>query len=444
MGNNKTRINHNFLHIDDVFRMASDYHKSSLDRGYKDEKRQIYVIVPDFDEDPMAVNNTIKNIGYVNQKAKSREMDFMVNGIILSDQSPTEKTKENKAALYTAKDWLTRECEPSTPIPEIYHLVIGEETDEIIGDYASEFFGGYLKSEKEPRGKGWNILISSLATGRYPDDEVGIMYIDAENEQIGPSQIFAMGFPMYIRDSKIKFIKAAFDRYHMESGLRKLGGRVNASVFKPFVNMLSNYGLAPMIRYPLSGEITIRRDVLWDINVARKYGVEWATILQLLSPVSDKMLDMNNEFTEVFLGINMDQPLGEGKSDREILADIANMTDQIMNANNAIIGEYMKGEWDTPDTFMDEFRVEQSEHCGKWSRKFREEGQPVDITGGITLDAMKSTASERIDENIRSLYSGEEFDGDLMASMNDVRENIGYSEFDEFLGSMMDARKKIR
>lgn len=436
----KRGIHHTFYHIDDVIKMGQDY---TSEHGYTGKKRQMYVIVPDYDENPKDVNSTIKMIGYANQKAKSLEIDFRVNGIILSDQSETKKTRQNRGALYTAKDFLKRECESSIPIPEIYQLVLGKETDEIIGDYASKFLGDYLKSEKEPRGKGWNMFISSLATGRYPDDEVAIMYIDAENEQIGPSQIIAMGYPIYNMTSDARLVKAAFDRYHMELDMRNLGGRVNASSMKPFLNMLSERGMMQRIRYPLSGEMTIRRDVLWDIDVARQFGVEWATMLQLISPLSDKMLDMEKEFAEVYLGINMDQPLAEGKSKKWVLDGIGKMTDQIMNANNAIIGDDIKNRWKSPESLMNSFKREQSKHCRKWSRKFRNWGQPVDITGRITLDEVKSRGCERVDDNIRRLYSGDEFEGDLMAPMSRIREDIGDSQFDEFLGSMMDMRKNI-
>jgi hypothetical protein len=438
-------MTHKFLHIDNVRRMGQYY---SGDTGRKiyspNSNRQIYVIVPDYDEDPKAVNNTIKNIGYANHKASSLGIDFWINGIILADQSGPETVKANKGALYTAKDWLERESGKDRPIPDIYHLEIGEKTDEILGDYVSEFFGDIISSGPEPRGKGWNMLLSSLATGRYPDDEVGIIYMDAENEEIGPSQLIAMGLPMFYKDSSMKFIKAAFDRYHMEDGKRKLGGRVNASAFKPMINMLSAHGMMPKIRYPLSGEITIRRDVLWDIRFARRFGVEWATLIQLLSPTSENALDVENEFAEVYLGLNMDQPLGEGRSPEEILEKVGEMTDQIMKANNSLLDDEIRKEWDTHEDFINEFKKNQSEHCRKWSREYRKGEKAVEITGGITLDELKEKSLEGVYDNIKRLYSGETFDGELLVSMNSIRNSIGESEFDEFLGSFMDIRKNIK
>jgi hypothetical protein len=252
-----------------------------------------------------------------------------------------------------------------------------------------------------------------------------------------------MGLPMYDAESRVKFIKACFDRYHMEGGKRKLGGRVNASAFKPLVNMLNEHGMMPRIRYPLSGEISIRRDLLWDIDVARQFGVEWATLIQLFSPYSDKRIDAE-EFIEVYLGLNMDQPLAEGKSESGILKGIGKMADQIMNANNSLIGNAIRKEWGKSDDFMEEFGKHQKEHTNKWSRKYREDGQPVEITGGLTLDHLNDMSGRRIEKSMKRLYSREKFDGDLMYPMSNVRENIGHSEFDEFQGSMMDMRKKIK
>jgi hypothetical protein len=178
----KYKTPHNFQHIDDVRRMGQDALK---DDGYHNRninnKRQIYVIVPDWEEDPKAVNNTIKTIGYASCKADSLGIDFLINGIILSDQSGEETVEKNTEALFTAKDWLKGEWDTDKSIPEIYHFVLGKGTDEIIGDYASDYYGDLLLGGKEPRGKGWNMLMSSLATGRYPDDEVAFIYMDAEN-----------------------------------------------------------------------------------------------------------------------------------------------------------------------------------------------------------------------------------------------------------------------
>jgi hypothetical protein len=445
--NNNDTINHNYYTISDVRRMAQDYSLSQeRDRYPIDQrKRQIYVAVPNRDENQDVLKRTIENIGFVNFYAnKAYGADFKLNGIILSDQSNEENVKRNKGKLHTARDWLERIYGDSgIAIPNMYHLVLGKHTDEIVGDYASKYFGDVIASNEEPRGKGWNMLMSSLATGRYPDDEVAIIYMDAENEQIGPDQIFAMGWPMYEMESRLKFIKAAFDRYHMEGDLRRLGGRVNASIFKPMIDMYFDNGILPRILYPLSGEIAVRRDALWSINVARMYGVEWAMVLQYLSRYSPHFLDMENEFAEIFLGLNMDQPLGEGKDVPGILEDIGKMANEILPVNNFLLGDTIQKRWGNSREFIKQFKEYQERNRKRLSRHRRNEGEIVKITGGITASNLFNYSRKRVQENMKKLYEEGVTSTDLLYPLSEVRDGIGVTEFDGLLGSMTEARMII-
>jgi hypothetical protein len=248
---------------------------------------------------------------------------------------------------------------------------------------------------------------------------------------------------MYDMESRLKFIKAAFDRYHMEGNLRRLGGRVNASIFKPMIDMYSEKGLLPKILYPLSGEISVRRDALWSINVARMFGVEWAMVLQYLSKHSPHFLDMENEFAEVFLGLNMDQPLGEGKDASGILHDIGKMSDEILPVNNHLLGNMIKSHWDSTREFMSEFGSYQNKNRKKLSHHKRKEGEPVKITGGISSGRLFKYSREKVEENTKNLYEDNISPTDLMCSMDDVRNGIGDAEFGGFLGAMTEARKRI-
>ncbi len=438
---------HTYYHISDVCRMAQDRQRSELEAGAPGEnyRRQVYVVIPDRDEEPVALSNTVKAIGLTNKYAKDCGIRFRVRGIIVSDQSKKKNTEENRGMLYTDKDWLERMYGDSgTPIPSIYHLVLGDGIDEIIGDYASKFYGDVIAKEKEPRGKGWNMMVSSLATGRYPDDEVSIIYMDAENAQIGPDQIIAMGWPMYCMDSDVGFVKAKFIRYHMEGDKRCMGGRVNHSVFKPLADMFYENGLLPCIGYPLSGETAFRRDVLWSIEIAQRFGVEWATVLQLLSRHSPHALDLRSEFAEVSLGLNMDQPLGEGKRKRDIMKGIYNMTNQIMTVNNDMIGDFIKETWDTPEAFMNGFGSHQEKNAKRWATK-RKGG--TEITGRIPLNELLTFSRDNVKKKIEELYSddveGISASDELLTPLYTVRREIGHGKFDEMIGTMTEKRITI-
>lgn len=438
-------LKHNFSTIDHLYTMAQDRYRAES-RGEVpngSNTRAVYVIVPNYEELPESVANTIREIGKVNLEASNIDkINFKVRGIILSDQSRPEIAETNEGLLYTVKDYLDRRYRTYMRPPHIYHLVLGKKTDEIMGDYASRFYGDIISGKNEPRGKGWNMLVSSLSTGRYPDEDVAIVYVDAENLQIGPDQIMALGWPLYNRDSPVKYVKANFDRFHMEGRNRSLGGRVNHSAFKPLVDMYYKAGLLPSIGYPLAGEEGIIRATLWSIMISRQYGVEWSKVLQFLCPLFDTSIDLETEFLEVYLGLNMDQPLAEGKDTKTILENIDDMTGQIIGANNNLLGNTIRERWKTEKEFMEDFYMNQESHTKRWSRGFTDDRDQT-ITGGLSLDELKSHVGEIMNHNMKELYSDGHFDNDLLTPMNNVKAEIGDRLFNEFVGSMTEIRRTI-
>ncbi len=448
---------HTFYDISSVKRLAKDRQFYRLAGADPDRTitRQVNVIIPNYNEDSIAVFNTLKEAAMVNQWASDNGINFGVNSIILSDQSDPEKIKMNRGNLFTAKDYLKRLKKRGVDLPSIYHLVFDKEMDEIIGDFASEYYGHILK-EKEPRGKGWNMLMSSLATGMYPDDEVALLYIDSENLLVGPDQIFAMGMPMYYMETGdnpekyggVKFVKTEFDRHHMEMGKKYPGGRVNSSVFRPLVCMLHEKGLLPDIGYPLTGEIGITRDSLWKIQVAKKYGVEMATLIQLLSRESPHAIDLRREFAEVFTGWNQDQAIGEGEEPEIALEKLGNMIKQIMPVTNELIGEeFYKERWESPDDFINDFRKYQEENARVWSRGHVRDDSD-EVTGGIPINDLLDVSLEHVRNSMNELYgispSDNRYDDELLAQLHSVRTGIGYRKFNNLIRAMGDKKYTIK
>ncbi len=423
-------IKHNFYTSDDI--LGGEYNRS------------ITVIVPDKDERPDAMSNTIKQIALANHKAREKGIDFRINEIILADQSDDEIVKKNRGALYTVKDTILQDCQDDgIPIPTIYHLVLGNETDEVIGDYASDFYGDVLMSGPEPRGKGWNMMVSSLGSNKTRSKGgSAIVYLDAENAQIRSRDVISLGLPLYREGSKIKFVKSCFTRYHMEGEKRKLGGRVNNSAFKPLSGMLYDAHVMPRVNYPLSGEVGIDREKLWDISMSKRYGVEWGMLLQLLTPGSNIKLDIDDEYAEVYIGLNMDKPLAEGLSPKEVLKRIGGMIDQIMVENNGLIGQDIKKIWADSNEFMKDFKAYQERSMKRWMNYF-ESGKPEEITGNISYSELSECARQRLQENIEHLYNGDVSEGDHLTPLNVVRDGIGDGRFHEFSTAIANRRVPI-
>ena len=297
------------------------------EKGYNPQNKDLTVIIPDRNEDPRALQTTLLQIAFGNfmiEKLEGVEKEkFRINKIIVSDQSDDEILEENRGIVYVTKDILKETFKHD--IPELYHFPLDEEMTGIVYEYLKD----HLKLSKEYGsqkllGKGMNMFLSSLTESLEDSESKVLLFFDAENEEIKHTDSYLLGAPIIYEGSPILFTKAAFRRYHMEKGRRKLGGRVNASLGVPLINMFIYGGLFSIekpIIYPLSGEIGIRKDVFDSIKIAKKYGVEVATLIQLLKRDEDVNISPEN-FLQVYLGMNMDQPLAEGKSKSEILAGV--------------------------------------------------------------------------------------------------------------------------
>lgn len=385
------------------------------------EDLAVYVIVPNYMENPHIVKRTAEQILQTNAYADYKWLNFRIEAFILSDQSPINIAKVNRGLLYTAKDVIKR-CYGDTP--RMYHLVHKDkELEGIFMDYLGI---------KPPTGKGGNMFVASLAVSSHPKKNVALLFFDAENEQFAPDNVIALGAPLLSKNfynGKIGLTKMAFDRYHMVGAKKYLGGRVNASVGLPLINMLVDKKIMPPIYYPLSGEVGILRDYWESINIPKSFGIEMGTLLQLLV----KNVIPPERFLQVYVGMNMDQPLAEAKPKRVIYEKICAMTRDIITTFCNILNSDIKKQWKTKQEFMEAFRLHQQKSVTRWGR----EGLP--ITGNIEVNTLKERTTRVVEEVIEKFYEGAEEiypdnpNNQILKPINKIREDMGLSQFIKFV-----------
>ncbi|UCD72189.1 MAG: hypothetical protein JSW70_04115 [Syntrophobacterales bacterium] len=351
---------------------------------------------------------------------------FQVQTIIVSDQSDLDIAKTNRGLLYTVKDVLTNML-GTADHPRIFHF----HFDGQISQIAYECLRDPLRIRKEEKGspilgKGINMAISSLVSsdlstaGRRDRDTV-LVYMDAENKEVNYRDPFLLGSPLIYEGSPILFSKAAFKRYHMEGERRKLGGRVNASLGVPLISMLIYKGLIPLkktIVYPLSGEIGIERNLFWSMRIAKRFGVETTTLLQLFGrdEKGNTMLP-EERFLQVDLGINMDQPIAEGKPGREVLRGVRRMSEDIIHSTFQIMGKQIRETWGSYEEFMKMFKEFQRHSMERWIQSHDNRL----ITGGISHEQLRRVVYSVVRENADNLYAEEKL---LKKNFRKIREAL--------------------
>ena len=394
-----------------------EYAKRFLEeRGSPRKDKELVIIIPDRNEDPEALRSTVIQLAMSNiltsifqQIDKDR---FSIKKIVVSDQSDDAIARTNRGLLYTVKDVLSNTM-GETVIPGLYHFHFDTEITDIVYEYLRDYIKMSRKEKGIPiLGKGINMAISSLVSSELTeagilDQDTVLVFMDAENKEINYKDPFLLGAPLIYIDSPYLFSKAAFRRYHMEGERRKLGGRVNASLGVPLISMLIYRGLIPIkkpISYPLSGEIGINRELFWSINIAKQFGVEMTTLLQLLGRDNHGETKLTQEsFLQVDLGINMDQPLAEGKSPREVLRGVRKMSGDIISATFQIMGEQIREAWGSQNEFMNMFAEFQKYSMERWMQSHDRK----DITGGVTHNELRSTVYSVIEDSANSFFSEE-------------------------------------
>jgi len=458
----------NLFNYEKVDILSVGYLKQYLEENsYPLQDKDLVIIIPDRNEDPSALNNTVYRLALSNFFARILQQvnkdRFRIKKIIVSDQSDTKNAEENTSSLYTAKDALMSTLESNikhdilgSDVPEIHYLGFDEDMSRIIYDYLGDYLRMSRKEKGKPvLGKGVNMVVSSLASSEPADTEdrgTVLLFFDAENEQVSYRDPFLLGSPLIYRNSPVLFTKAAFKRYHMEEGKRKKGGRVNASLGVPLINLFIYKGLMPIgkpIIYPFSGEIGIDRDLFWSIRIPKGYGIETATLLQLLGKGKNTLPE--ESFVQVDLGINMDQPLAEGSPQKDIFMSIKKMSEDVLSSAITVMGNEIKETWKSPEEFMKEFEEFQKHSIDRWIKSHDNKL----ITGGIGHEKLQGCVYDVVEEYIKRLYDGDIIrrisqwvrdmihpsDDDIILPVNRIRDDLG-DRFDELRERLAD--KKIR
>ncbi len=391
-----------------------EYAKQYLEeRNYPTQGKQLVITILDRNEDPEALRSTVIQLAMTNILKEiflgiDRE-HFRVQRIIVSDQSDLEIARTNRGLLYTVSDVLTNMLGKADH-PQIFYFHFDTETSEIAYEYLRDPLKMGKEEKSEPLlGKGINMAMSSLVSSEAPmggkgDEDVVLVYMDAENKEVNYRDPFLLGSPLIYEGSPILFSKAAFKRYHMEGERRKLGGRVNACLGVPLISMLIHKGLIPLknpIIYPLSGEIGIDRNLFWSMRIAKRYGVETTTLLQLFGK-DDKGNTMlpEDRFLQVDLGINMDQPIAEGKPAKEVLRGVRRMSEDIIHSTFQIMGKGIRGAWGSCEEFLEMFKEFQIDSIERWMQSH----DNMLITGGVTHDQLRRVVHGVMRDRAENLF----------------------------------------
>jgi hypothetical protein len=428
--------------------------------------KELTIIIPDRNEDPEALRATVIQLAMSNfLTGIFHQIDnkhFRIKRIIVGDQSDLRIAMNNRGSLYTVRDVLYNTLKEAD-MPEIYHLRFDTEMSEIVYDYLRDHLKLSFKDRGRPIfGKGINMALSSLVSSDVTDDGVMdhdtvLVFMDAENKAVNYKDPFLLGSPLIYEGSPVLFSKAAFKRYHMEGERRKIGGRVNASLGVPLIHMLIYEGLLPIrkpIMYPLSGEIGIDRNLFWSIKISERYGVETTTLLQLFGKdeKGETMLSEEN-FVQVDLGINMDQPLAEGKPPREVLIGIRRMSEDIIAATFQIMSRQIRETWGSSTEFMRMFGEFQRHSIERWMQAY----DTRLITGGIGHEDLRRTVYAVVKEQADNFFLEESFvrrvwrefresfyhrDEGFMPPIKGIRDDLG-DKFDELRERLINTKERI-
>jgi len=457
---------------ENFFRCRVDIPSMEYAKQYLEERKsplqakELTIIIPDRNEDPEALRATVIQLAMSNSLTgifhQIDNKHFRIKRIIVSDQSDLRIAMNNRGSLYTVKDVLYNTLKEAD-MPEIYHLRFDTEMSEIVYDYLRDHLQLSIKDRGRPiLGKGINMAISSLVSsdktdGEIVDHDTVLVFMDAENKAVNYKDPFLLGSPLIYEGSPVLFSKAAFRRYHMEGERRKIGGRVNASLGVPLLHMLIHEGLLLIkkpITYPLSGEIGIDRDLFWSIKISERYGVETTTLLQLFGKdEKGKTLLPEEGFVQVDLGINMDQPLAEGKPPREVLAGVRRMSEDIIAATFQIMGRQMRETWASSTEFMRMFGEFQRHSIERWMQAH----DTKLITGGIGHEDLRRTVYAVVKEHADNFFLEESFlkrmwrefreslyhhDEGFMPPINGIKDDMG-DKFDELREQLINTQERI-
>jgi HAD superfamily phosphoserine phosphatase-like hydrolase len=139
-------------------------------------------------------------------------------------------------------------------------IVVDDGSSDNTYKMAKSFSINVVKHEKN-KGKGAAIKTGSIvATGDI------LLFLDADFYNVTPKKIYSILYPL--RNDEADLVKTSFSRKR---------GRVTELVVKPLLNIVM-----PFIKFnqPLSGQFAIKRDILDELKIDDKWGVDIQILLQ--------------------------------------------------------------------------------------------------------------------------------------------------------------------
>ncbi|NIO23147.1 MAG: hypothetical protein GTN38_03930 [Candidatus Aenigmarchaeota archaeon] len=420
--------------------------------------RKLHIILPtinreDHRTEQGILQKTVESAIGVNLSGYS---DIAANTVLLSDQSKEKALAgENVTTLSLALETINkriyrreRNRGQLPELPRLYYFHLGSKiVNEILLDYLGED-SPYLTARP---GKGLNMYFASLVAGKEherPEKNEVLVFWDDDHRTVTPQDMEATALPI-VTDEDMKFVKTAFDsRAHYEGAEKYSGGRVNSTLGKPIIKVLKKMKLIEADpRYPLTGDIAVSKDALYEWWFGSRYGVEMVTLLQTISnfeAFKDTRLEPKN-YMEVCIGKDFDKAHAEGKPKVEALEDLKSMAQQITMNLVGAVGEELKEKFDRdPDKFMDmlkEYNRQISHRLVMGGRKiaadFTLEELNESILGGvgdIVYDFFKSDSAD-----FRGKYG---VDKEIIPPINQLKEELG-KEFDDLVSDLRGQRKEI-
>lgn len=177
-----------------------------------------------------------------------------------------------------------------------------------------------------PPGKGAALWLSiPIATGDI------ICFIDSDIMNFQKKYVVALCDPIirsWRSDTPIKIVKASYKRltYSFEIDKLRLGGRVTRLFMRPLLKVLDRkypdlFGGLKDLKYPLSGEQSMRRDLIEKISFPNNYAIEISILVQLKK--LSELLSMKQ--------VDLDWLQHVGQPDKELTDIVEQITRRIIS-----------------------------------------------------------------------------------------------------------------
>jgi|GEM_PF-2719920 len=412
--------------------------------GDREQTRSLSIIIPTINrKEQGTLQRTVEKALEINLSDYPK---IDASEVIVSNQTKNKRTvSEYKSTLALAYEAVNDDRPADKEhvwIPKTYHFHLeGKRVQEILNDYLNKKnLRKYLEVE---HGKGENMYWASLVSGNGDnrgDDKEVILFWDDDHRTVSTKHMQALALPAVTDD--ILFVKAAFQRHHYEDGERYQGGRVNATVGRPKVKLLNRYGLMPDLRYPLTGEVCLNKELLKKLNFASRYGIEILTLLQTVSGFEnfDKTRIKPENFLEVHIGKDFDEAHRHGKRSEKILDGLKSMGEQITVNLFGAVGNELTGLFgNDPERFMKELKEFNREVSYRWAHRGK-------IAANFELDELNSNMLGGVGNVVHDYFGGKnkfDYRKEFLPSMNTLEEEMGSGDFNDMMYALKGEKKQI-